>query len=548
MARRRSVMKWVALTAAAVFVVVLATIGIVSRKSPTSSPQAAALATNPNLDTGTELRGPAPDFTLTNQFGRPVSMHSFRGKVVLLAFNDSECTTICPLTTTAMVNAKGLLGAAGKNVALLGVDANPDAISVSNVRAYSRAHGMLHQWEFATGSLPALRRVWKDYKIAVQIEQGEIDHTPALFAIDPQGRLAKLYITQMSYASVDQLAQVLAQEAADLLPGRPKLVSLKSYEQIPPLGPSTKTTLPGANGGSVALGPGKSPRLFVFFASWASETLDLNKGLDTLNQYRSMAAARGLPGLTAIDEGSVEPSQHALPAFLTQLPHPLSYPVAIDRTGRIADGYEVQDQPWLVLTSASGQILWYYDVSTQGWLSPAALAKRVQAALKAPPKVKPPTPAEVPQVLAGAPAPLASLHQQASRVLGSENALAQRLHSLRGYSVVINAWASWCGPCRTEFPLFASASVRYGKKVAFLGFDTNDSLVDARSFLTDHPVSYPSYQGTTGQAHGLLPQGLIGLPTTIFMSPAGKVTYVHSGQYDSQGTLDEDVGQYALGG
>src|SRR5205807_2789848 len=121
------------------------------------------------------------------------------------------------------------------------------------------------------------------------------------------------------------------------------------------------------------------------------------------------------------------------------------------------------------------------------------------AALSSPPKQKAPAPAAVSQVLAGSPAPLASLHQQAGQVLGSEGALVQRLQALRGYPVVINAWPSLCGPCRTEFPLVASASARYGRKVAFLGFDTNDSLTDARSFLAAHPVSYPSYQGTTGQ-------------------------------------------------
>jgi len=39
-----------------------------------------------------------------------------------------------------------------------------------------------------------------------------------------------------------------------------------------------------------------------------------------------------------------------------------------------------------------------------------------------------------------------------------------------------------------------------------------------------------------------------GLPTTIFIDRAGKVTYVHTGQYDSQGTLDEEIGSYGLGG
>jgi protein SCO1/2 len=101
------------------------------------------LATNPHLDPGSPLSGPGPDFTLSDQFGQSVSLHSFRGKVVMLAFNDSECTTICPLTTTAMVDAKKLLGAAGSRVQLLGIDANPKANAIEDVLSYSQVHGML---------------------------------------------------------------------------------------------------------------------------------------------------------------------------------------------------------------------------------------------------------------------------------------------------------------------------------------------------------------------------------------------------------------------
>jgi hypothetical protein len=92
---------------------------------PPSSAQGSLLADNPALDPGTTLSGSAPDFTLTDQFGQPASLRSYRGKVVILAFDDSEYTTICPLTTTAMLYAKSLLGAAGPGVQLLGIDANP---------------------------------------------------------------------------------------------------------------------------------------------------------------------------------------------------------------------------------------------------------------------------------------------------------------------------------------------------------------------------------------------------------------------------------------
>src|ERR1700744_3555653 len=233
--------------------------GSPSGMPPLSSASAAA-EQNPNLDLGSPLGGkPAPDVKLVNQFGQPMSLSQFRGRVVLLSFEDSECTTVCPLTTQSMVLAKELLGKAGKSVQLLGVDANPDATKVSNVLAYSRVHAMTNQWDFLTGSLSQLKAVWKSYDIAVQIESGDIDHTPALYVIDQQGKLQKVYLTQMAYSSVTQSAQVLATELASLLPSHPKLSSLESLAAVPGQTPASTVTLPAAGGtGPAALRPGEA--------------------------------------------------------------------------------------------------------------------------------------------------------------------------------------------------------------------------------------------------------------------------------------------------
>jgi cytochrome oxidase Cu insertion factor (SCO1/SenC/PrrC family) len=331
--------------------------------------QARAAAANPDLDPGTPLGGlTAPGFRLANQFGQPMSLSQFRGKVIILAFTDSECTTICPLTTFSMMEAKDLLGAAGDQVQLLGVDANPAATSVSDVLAYSRAHGMVNQWDFLTGSPAQLRAVWKAYHIYVQIEQGQVDHTPALYVIDQQGREQKIYLTTMAYASVGQEAEVLAEEAASLLPGHPRLASQQSLAYITGLGPASRAVLPAVPGGTVTLGPGR-PHLLVFFATWLTETSDLNAQLTALSGYASAEGREGLPQLIAVDEAATEPSPGAARAYLQQLSRPLGYPVALDTAGRIADGYGVQDQPWYVLTSATGKIVWDHD----GWLPVSAV-------------------------------------------------------------------------------------------------------------------------------------------------------------------------------
>ncbi len=342
----------------------------------TSGSAMSAAAANPNLDPGSSLDGiRAPDFSLTNQFGQRISLSAFRGKVVILAFTDSECTTVCPLTTQSMLAAKDLLGKDGDKVQLLGIDANPAATKISDVMDYSRSHGMVNQWDFLTGTLPELKAVWQRYDIYVQITKGQVDHTPALYIIDSRGREQTIYLTTMAYASITQAAQVMAQEVARLLPGHPKLASTQSLAYIGGLSPAKPATLATLPSGSITLGPGKA-QLVVFFATWLDETSDLRAQLLGLSQYARAAPAAGLPGLVGVDEEAAEPSLAAVRTYLTGLGQPLGYPVALDTTGRLADGYGVQDQPWYVLTSAAGKIVWKHD----GWLSEQQLTAAVRTA------------------------------------------------------------------------------------------------------------------------------------------------------------------------
>jgi cytochrome oxidase Cu insertion factor (SCO1/SenC/PrrC family)/thiol-disulfide isomerase/thioredoxin len=523
------------ITAAAAIVVA---VGLFFTASPSQPSSAAALGENPVLDPGTALARPAHNFTLINQFGRSVSLRSFRGKVVILGFNDSECTTLCPLTTTAMLDAKAMLGSAGSQVQLVGVDANPKATSIGDVLSYSEVHGMTHAWDFLTGSLKQLRAVWHDYSIGVEITHNLVDHNPAIYVISPRGEIAKLFLTQQSYAAIGQLAQLLAGEASDLLPGHPQVHSHLSYAHIPGIPPTRPTSIPRVGGRKLSLGPGKA-RIMLFFATWDRQITGLAGGLEGLEHYQSLARRDGLPQLTGVDEGSVEP-RGALAAFMKSLPPGLNYPVGIDTTGRLADGYEVDGQPWLMEVNSSGNIAFYYSVAALGWPTTAKLAHLARAGLE---RVPATTGAAA---LAGSPPALASLHRQASRLIGDYAGLAKRIRALRGYPIVLNVWASWCIPCQAEFGLFAAASERYGRRVAFLGANAADSSSDARAFLHQHPVSYPSYSvATTGQ---LSPFASIeGLPTTIYINKRGKVVDVHSGQYDSQGVLDSDITTYTSG-
>ena len=352
---------------------------------PSGTPVSAPISAGPQttiltVDPGVQLSAVAPGFTLTDQFGQRVSLRSLRGKVVVLSFNDPECTTICPLTTTALLRAKKLLGPAGPQVELIGIGANPEATQVKWVRAYSQAHAMLHKWRFLTGSLPELRRVWRVYGIEAAVMNGMVDHTPATFVIDQSGRESRLYETAMAYSSVKQLGDEMARSIAALLPGHPQLHGEGSLAEPALYGPHDPVTLPRAGGGVVRLGPGTGAHLVLFFDTWETEVTDLSAQLEALNRYQATAKRQGLPPLVAIDEGGVEASPQALPRFLRSLPHPLSYPVAVDQGGDVADGYRVQDSPWLALVSRSGRPLLYEDLAAKGWPTLRKLVAQVHAA------------------------------------------------------------------------------------------------------------------------------------------------------------------------
>lgn len=150
-------------------------------------------------------------------------------------------------------------------------------------------------------------------------------------------------------------------------------------------------------------------------------------------------------------------------------------------------------------------------------------------------------------LLAGSPPPLAAVHAQAGEILGGgSTALHRRLRALRGFPVVVNKWASWCGPCKAEFGAFQRVAAEYGHRVAFLGIDSGDrTRGSAVAFLRSHLVSYPSYYDRSGKLGEELTDSSF-TPVTVFI-PAHGNPYIHQGQYPSTAKLSQDVRRYALG-
>ena len=156
-----------------------------------------------------------------------------------------------------------------------------------------------------------------------------------------------------------------------------------------------------------------------------------------------------------------------------------------------------------------------------------------------------PTATQSAEALDGAPPALASLHSQANRLLdGGPQAFRRRLAELRGHPVVVNKWASWCGPCRGEFPFFQRQAVRLGREVAFIGVNAQDNDEDAERFLEEFPVSYPHYRDPEQEVAKVF-AGNIGFPTTAFYDRQGKLVIAKQGGYTTEAKLVEDIERYA---
>jgi cytochrome oxidase Cu insertion factor (SCO1/SenC/PrrC family)/thiol-disulfide isomerase/thioredoxin len=283
---------------------------------------------------------------------------------------------------------------------------------------------------------------------------------------------------------------------------------------------------------------------------------------EALEQIRRAVAARGLAKRVVVAEATVDPwrdSPRRLRAYsratgthLTQL---TGTRAQIRRLWRFfgvqykRQAGDVTHTDGLFLIDPRGHwrvvVIGMADV---GGHLPARLARRLDAQGRGNLR-NPQVPWRVPDALSdlwrlmGVPAPAPAAPPKVSVAAGpllGGGVAAAALRALRGRPVVVNAWASWCNPCREEFPILAAVAAEYRGRVAFRGLDVSDPAGPARRFLASHPLGYPSYADSSGAlARALAP--FQGLPTTYFLDARGRVTYVHTGPYTSAADLRRDV-------
>jgi cytochrome oxidase Cu insertion factor (SCO1/SenC/PrrC family) len=163
---------------------------------------------------------PAPDISLTDQFGRPLSLRQLRGDVVLVAFLDPVCYEDCPLLANQMATALRLLGPSARSVQILAVDINPTFHAVQDVKTFTDEHGLagLANWHFVTGSNAAVGDVLAAYGQGVTVPRvGMVGHPEAIYLVDRGGDAVGVLNDTANANLTRSYAQLIAEQVGRYL-------------------------------------------------------------------------------------------------------------------------------------------------------------------------------------------------------------------------------------------------------------------------------------------------------------------------------------------
>jgi protein SCO1/2 len=141
--------------------------------------------------------GPAPEFSLTTQEDRRLSLQELRGKVVAVTFIYTSCGDTCPLLTAKLVQLQSRFGTDfGRKVFFVAITVDPEQDTPEALKRYAQVHGAdLAGWAFLTGALAEIRQVARQYGVySKKTRLGQVDHTFLTSLIDPRGTLRVQYL------------------------------------------------------------------------------------------------------------------------------------------------------------------------------------------------------------------------------------------------------------------------------------------------------------------------------------------------------------------
>jgi len=203
-------------TLAALVVIIVAVLGT-RAGGLTSNASNLTPAVNSSGLQGTDLGGvPAPNFRLTDQFGRPVSLAQFKGKPVVLTFLYTHCPDQCPLTAEKLHSVMLSLGSDAQRVGVVAVSTDPKRDTTAAALNFSQVHRMQNYWHYLLGTESELSPVWSSYSVYAAPTPtstgGSVAHTTAVYVIDKQGRERVFFGEDFTSEQLTKDLQILLKE------------------------------------------------------------------------------------------------------------------------------------------------------------------------------------------------------------------------------------------------------------------------------------------------------------------------------------------------
>jgi cytochrome oxidase Cu insertion factor (SCO1/SenC/PrrC family) len=301
----------------------------------------------------------APDFTLTDQHGHQVSLAQYKGKSVVLSFNDDQCEDVCTLLAQDTVVADQDLGAAAKDVVFLGVNVNPFHTAVGDVAAWSDAHGLhgTSNWEFVTGSTTQIAQVADSYHVSVTADPTtqNVTHGVEVFFIDPTGREVGFGQFGTGSASTALYGHAMAQMAVDLLP---------SGARTHVAGPTQSST----TGDAVLGAPAPDLTLPELGNASASRSIAGTHGSYTVVNFWSSTCSACVQEMPAMEKAhqvlgssvtflGVDVSDPTGAASAFARSSGVTYPLLADANGTAAGTYRIPGLPFTAIIGPDGKLL-----------------------------------------------------------------------------------------------------------------------------------------------------------------------------------------------
>ncbi|MGH9104991.1 MAG: redoxin domain-containing protein [Acidimicrobiales bacterium] len=300
------------------------------------------------------------NFQLTDQYGKPASLEQFRGKAVVLSFNDDQCTDLCTLLAQDTVAANQDMGPAAKHVVFLSVNVNPFYPQVRYVKAWTDSHGLGGQpnWVYTTGPVKYLKSVWKRYGtyVGLDYQTRTVVHGTDLYFINPAGHVVGVGQFGDNAADTSLYSHAMAQMAVDLLPapergpvGGPSVPA--PTETNATIGaPAPAFSLPMLASPSRALSSSTLRGKYTVLNFWASTCTACTEEMPNIEKaYRDLGKEVAFVGVDVSDR------RGAAAAFVKRAG--VTYPLVSDTAGTLLGAYRAPGLPFTAIIGPHSHVL-----------------------------------------------------------------------------------------------------------------------------------------------------------------------------------------------